>query len=278
MGHRARSVRRPPYLPFLSGPPDMVPNLKPIEEADWLLPDTEAPEWLEDKREILVRCRGEVLSILPLSEAACCEASRMIFDHLGVKNQYTMPTELEDAAANVSDDLCIMQQDENGDWCLIAASLCAPTYWSLREKIGQPLGGLHRNVPSGDPELAARIARIFSAIRPGQIMERSNWTVQAGPDRFTPDSAPLKLSALAMKPERAVSELYLRVERQTVRKLPRSGAVLFTIRICVDPLEAVLAAPGAGEALAHAWGAAHPEVARYKGWPVYERLMEYVLS
>ena len=32
--------RRPPYMPFLTGPPQIAVGLKPIPESKWLLPDT----------------------------------------------------------------------------------------------------------------------------------------------------------------------------------------------------------------------------------------------
>ena len=256
----------------------MAPNLAPIDEKDWLLPDTEAPDWLEEKRELMVRCRQDVLAILPGSGAACCEASRMIFDHIGKKKPFRLDTELEDSAAHVSDDLCIMQETEAGDWCLTAASVCAPTYWSLTENIGSPLSHLHRPVPGGDPDLAGRVSRIFSSIRPGQVMQRFNWTVQAGGERFTPSSGPLKLAAKQIAGEGALDQLYFRVERQTVRKLPNTGAVLFTIRVCVDPLAAVFGVPGAKDAFAEAWKGAPSEVSDYKGWASYHSLIDHVLS
>ena len=122
-------MRVPPYLPFLDGPPDFAPKLSPISEERWLLPDTEAAGWIEEKREIMVRLRAETFAAMRGSEAARCEASRMIFAHLKQDNAFRVPTELEDAAAHLSDDLCIIQQSEDGEWCLTAASLCAPTYW-----------------------------------------------------------------------------------------------------------------------------------------------------
>ena len=115
-------------------------------------------------------------------------------------------------------------------------------------------------------------------MRPEQIFERCNWTIQAGGERFTPDSAPLKVAAANMPESNALSELHLRVERQTVRKLPQTGAILFTIRICVDPLEAVVKVPGARQALARAWDGAAEQVARYKGWAAYDRLVRFTLA
>ncbi len=271
-------MTRPPYLPFRGGPPTIAPNLVPIEEGRWLRPDTEAHDWLEEKRELMVRCRDDVLAILPGSGAACCEASRMIFEHIGRKNAFLLKTELEDAASYVSDDLCIMQQNDAGAWCLTAASLCAPTYWKLKDFVGCPLGGLHADVPSGDPDLASRIGRIFSAMRPGQIMERCNWTVQAGGERFTPSSLPIKEAAKQIEVDDALNQVYLRVERQTVRKLPNTGAVLFSIRICIDPLAAVFARPGVKEDFKNAWTNAPAEISAYKGWSAYQHLIEAVLT
>ncbi|MEE2877625.1 MAG: hypothetical protein VX593_01350, partial [Pseudomonadota bacterium] len=47
------SSRRPPYMPFLAGPPEITPGLKPIAESKWLTPDTEADDWLAGKRIIM---------------------------------------------------------------------------------------------------------------------------------------------------------------------------------------------------------------------------------
>ena len=109
------------------------------------------------------------------------------------------------AAAMVSDDFCIMQR-LGPEWVLSAAILCAPTFWSLADNIGKPVAHLHGPVPdnlgpSGAQGLAARIARVFDAVAPGVIMERFNWTVQAGPERYTPTQAPLIAQILAVVAE-----------------------------------------------------------------------------
>jgi len=59
--------------------------------------------------------------------------------------------------------------------------------------------------------------------------------------------------------------LRLRVERQTLRRLPKSGAVVFTIRTYIVPIEEVVKEPGVPERLASAiksWG---KDIAEYKG-------------
>jgi len=269
-------MREPPYLPFLSGPASLAPGLKPIPAEHLIAPDTEAGIWLPEKRQIMRTHREDVFgSVLP--EAALAEAAALVTAHLPPSEE-NWPTPLEAAAACVSDDLCLLQRGEDGLWRLQAASLVAPTFWLLSEKLGQPLGGLHDPVPEANPGLVGRIARMFDALRPGQVLERFNWTVQAGPARFTPSSAPLKALAAATPDEAALDVLHLRVERQTISKLPESGLLLFTIRIAVDPLRAALSSPRNVSAFRTAWEGTAPALANYKGWPAYERLVRAALA
>ncbi|MEZ5997614.1 MAG: DUF3445 domain-containing protein [Hyphomonas sp.] len=268
-------MRRPPHLPFLDGPASLSPGLKPIPAERLIAPDTEAEAWLPEKRQIMKAHREEVFaSRLPEDQLA--EAEAIVTSHLPPSDE-TWPTPLERAAARVSDDLCLLERGADELWRLEAASLCAPTFWLLSEKLGQPLGGLHGPVPGANPSLVSRISRMFDAIRPGQVLERFNWTVQAGDARFTPRSAPLKALAAETPDAAALDLLHLRVERQTISKLPVSGLLLFTIRIVVDPLSAALDTPEHIAAFRAAWETTDPALADYKGWPHYDRLVNAAL-
>ena len=269
-------MRTPPHLPFLAGPASLAPGLKPIPPERLIVPDTEADVWLPEKRRIMREHRAEVFgSNLP--DEMLVEAANLVTAHLPPPEE-DWPTPLEVAAARISDDLCLLQRGEDGLWRLQAASLVAPTFWLLSEKLGQPLGGLHDPVPGANPGLVSRIARMFDALRPGQVLERFNWTVQAGNARFTPGSAPLKALAAETPDAAAPDVLHLRVERQTVSKLPETGLVLFTIRILVDPLRAALATPEHAAAFRAAWEGTDASLAAYKGWPAYDRLVRAALS
>ncbi|MEQ3745361.1 MAG: DUF3445 domain-containing protein [Henriciella sp.] len=256
--------RKPPHLPFLDGPASFVPGLKPITPADWLSPDTEVREWLNDKR-LLIKMMRDKVSAGDINGAAAEELLPLVMKATDETPNQKMPTALEEAASMVTDDLCILEEEGRGDWRLTAGVLCAPTFWTLPERIGLDLGGLHGPVPGGDPELASRIGRIFTGLKPGAILERFNWTVQASDKRYTPE----RPSADG----KSVSDLYLRVERQTIRKLERTGAVVFTIRICVDPLVPILREPHVREAFEDAWLGASAAVRRYKAWDELEGLV-----
>lgn len=258
------SARTPPHLPFLQDIPDFAPGLKPIPLKRWLTPDTEADAWLRDKCLILKMMRATVVSGDVIGDAAE-ETLDLIMAATGATPTQNMPSPLEEAASLVSDDLCLLTADRPGDWRLMAGVLCAPTYWTLPERIGLDLGGLHGPVPDGDPGLAARVSRVFTGLNPDVVLERFNWTVQASEKRYTPDRPSVTGKQL--------DDLHLRVERQTIRKLPKSQAVLFTIRICVDPLLPILNDAATREAFEDAWLGASPSVRRYKKWAALEPLV-----
>lgn len=270
----------PPYLPFLDGPAQVAPKLKPISVADWLPPDTRKAEWLEQKRQLMRDRKAEVFAAFDWASDASDEAANLVFSHLrGVDpgRSTSQRTSLDAICQLVSDDLCVMVE-RDGLFCLGAASLCTPTFWKLADKAGKPLGGLHDEVPGGDPELSSRISRIFTGLQPGIVLERFNWTVQLGGERFTPSSQPMKDALAEMTSDEAADRLCLRVERQTIRKLPTTGAVLFTIRILVDPLPPILSDPEVCAAFQESWAGTDPALQVYKGWPHYEAAVQSLLA
>ncbi len=270
-------MRTPPYLPFLNGPLSLAPGLKPIAPEAWLTPDTEAGTWLPEKRAVMRDHRSEVYGARDGSEMAALELASAVHAAAG-PGEGAWASALEGAASAVSDDLCVLIKDAEGLWRLEAASLCAPTFWRLADKLGEPLGGLHGPVPGANPGMVGRIHRMFDAIQPGQMLERFNWTVQPGTARFTPSQAPFKEIAATLPAEGALDALWLRVERQTISKLPVSGAVVFTIRPVIDPLRAALPDAVHVEAFRAAWEGTDPVLADYKGWPHYERLVRAALA
>lgn len=269
-------MRRPPYLPFLTGPLSLAPGLKPIAPEAWLTPDTEA-HTLADKHRVMREHRGDVYGARDGSEMAALELAALVHAAAG-PGQGECPSALEAAASAVSDDLCVLIKDRDGLWRLEAASLCAPTFWRLSEKLGEPLGGLHGPVPGANPGMVSRIHRMFDALRPGQVLERFNWTVQPGPARFTPSQAPFKKIAAELAEAGALDALWFRVERQTISKLPVSGAVAFTIRVTLDPLRAAFPDAAHVAAFRAAWEGIDPVLADYKGWPHYQRLVQAALA
>jgi hypothetical protein len=79
------------------------------------------------------------------------------------------------------------------------------------------------------------IARMFDHLRPEMPVLRWNWSL-FGDDRLHhPEASHPDRPRFGTSAETA----FLRAERQTLRRLPASGDILFTIRIYVDPIEAL---------------------------------------
>jgi dimethylamine monooxygenase subunit A len=273
MGARSKTVMMRP--PFYDGPPRFDVGLKPIDAGQWLLPDDQA-DWLPAKNQLIDSQREAVFAALSRSAAAQGEASNLIAQALGASLIADEPALLA-ASRLVSDDLVIMERADD-EWTNTACCLCSPTFFSAPYALGKSLLMLHAPVPDGDFGLAKRIGRVFSNLTPDLVLERHNWTVQWGAERYTPDGEPLRKAAAAAPLSEACHQLFLRVERQTIRALPLTGAILFTIRIRLTKLADLLANPLHRRAFEAAWADAQDPVRAYKKWAVLARHVDALLA
>jgi hypothetical protein len=136
---------------------------------------------------------------------------------------------LETAARLVPEDLCLMRRTGTG-YVLAAACVCFPSRWRLADKIGRTLGAIHGPVPGYADSLGGAVDRFFERIAADRPVWRLNWTIHDSPEPFQP------VAAKRESPADLGRDVFLRVERQTLRRLPRSGDVLFTIRTYIRPL------------------------------------------
>ena len=181
------------------------------------------------------------------------------------------------AAREVADDLCLMQN--LGDtWRLTALSLCAGSFFTASDVIGRSLAELHRPVTGFEARLLTRVERIFDNLRPDTLLERRNWSLVSSPDLYAPDPAPMRAAIPDIDPNRAADALYARVERQTLRRLPETGAIIFTIRVWIDPLSTIAADPERLARFARAWRTAHPDFRAYKQLHLYDALVSRVID
>ena len=72
-------------------------------------------------------------------------------------------------------------------------------------------------------------------------------------------------------------QIHLRVERQTLRKLPQTGNVLFTIRTYLAPVSAWQDSEGAIDDLLFVLGEMSPEMRHNKGAAIYEASLGHML-
>ena len=156
----------------------------------------------------------------------------------------------------------------------LAATLCSPARWRLADKIGRPLGAIHAPVAGYAAKLEAPVDRFFAMLKAGRLVWRLNWGIVDHPAPFQPVAQP---ATHAITAENAGERLWLRVERQTLQRLPASGAVVFTIRTHIRRLDAAIRTPTSASELAGAVRDMPEDSRRYKHIaPVAEALLAWL--
>jgi hypothetical protein len=283
--------------PYDGSSPLFQIGTKPLAPADWLVPDTQMAAQLAEKAALLVSKRSDVFATVQGSEAAQNELLAMLVAYLPdhyprlwqrkadaielIETGQWISLRGDDpallvASRLVQDDLLLLQRDAAG-WRLTAAALCFPSSWVLREKIGQVLDHIHTPVPGFGPGTRAAqiMARMFDAARPETPMIRWNFSLYGDTRLYHPDVSGPGVRRFG-DGERA-DPVFIRVERQTLRKLPETGAMAFTIRISLDPLERLGEHPAGKQIAASLAGQLQtltPEQLDYKGLTLeYSRVL-----
>ncbi|WP_379921680.1 DUF3445 domain-containing protein [Erythrobacter sp. R86502] len=209
-------------LPKARGGGQLRMGLVKLEERNWLQP---APD-------LAARAEGfaDWAEGVQLTQEAHTPG-RELAAMLGVKGA------LPEAALAVHEDLCLLTQRKGEDvYRLIGAAVAWPSDWRPADKIGLPLRALHAPIQGYAEHLATGVDRFMATLRPGPIYARCNWFIAATDERrWLPDRPPQEAFA-HVTTENAGETLFVRSERQTLRRLPQTGAILFTIGIYVEPL------------------------------------------
>lgn len=168
------------------------------------------PELLALRRE-LAAAHTDCIAALPGSEALVAAAVAL-----------AGASDLVDLATSQGDDVCLLADDRA--WTLVAGAVLFPSHWHLADKLGRPLAEVHDRVP-GYP--AGQVDRFLDRLKPGQVVWRRNLLLHRDGELHAP---------VARTDDVPVAEWWLRSERQTLRRLPQAGGVLFTIHTDTAPL------------------------------------------
>ena len=254
-----------PYAPFMQPRTARPPGLSPLDMAAWTVRLADYEAQMGYRRELLARAPEIVLGALPDGEEPALELLEMLLAHLGRPRPLTLAERfcaLTAIGRLVAEDFCLLLPEvapdgASGEYRLVAAVLCFPSRWLLSEKLGRPLTIIHEPVPDYDEGLARRVNRVFETLRPDRPLVRVNWLVHPTPELHLAVGIGQK-----RRPADPSGPLYLRTERQTLVRLPRTGAVAFGIKTSVTPLECL--APDIARGLADALGELEPQTVAYR--------------
>ena len=250
-----------------SSPPEAFRiGVRPLGVDDWLVVDDALSAYLKEKARLKATRFGDVFMAEPGTEAAQGEVLAHVADYLVAHHPETyrkVPDGLAIAATGETvrleaepplwtaarlcqEDLVLMRRSEAG-WRIAAAALCFPSAWRLAEKFGRPMDEVHAHVPDfgAGTRNATIIARMFDNLRVETPMLRWNWGLYGDDTLFHPHGDPASETRFGAGGDR----IFLRLERQTLSRLPLSGDIVFTIRIFLDPLPALAQAENGPELL-----------------------------
>lgn len=236
-----------PFAPWTDPRTRRLPGIVPVEPGDWLRADDAYAAQMAERARLIAERQADVHALLPGAEAAARELLDVVLaevagiegfevgaDTVTRPDGATVPIDrnapLLTLGAICQEDFCILQQ-EGDEHVLTGAILCFPASWTLAEKIGRPLTGIHVPVHVYDDELAKRVQRLFDAIRPGRGLWRQNALLYTDPTLFHPrrEASPRE------KPRGRAP--FVRSERQCLMRLPETGAVIFSIHTYLIRIE-----------------------------------------
>jgi len=231
-----------------------LPGIQPLDMADWLVVDEAFAAQMALRDRLLVDRRTDVFGASDIAPAQ--ELLNLVLAHLGPDyrvepDRVIRPDGVEVgldsdhplvvAARLVQEDLCLLEQpDGAGEHVLTGAVLCFPASWTLAEKLGRPLTTIHDPVPDYAADMAARVQRLFDALHPDRPLWRANALLYDDPTLYQPRRHADRRARPEGQPP------YLRSERQSLLRLRKTRAVVFSIHTWVVAWENLTSEQRAG--------------------------------
>ncbi|KZP00435.1 hypothetical protein CALVIDRAFT_475853 [Calocera viscosa TUFC12733] len=195
----------------------------------------------------------------------------------------------------VQDDLFLTVEGTDGKYYFQAGSICTGGFWRMEDKIGKALDDIHMggNVPQCK-SLKPSLTRFFRKMRTDKPVLRNNYFIQIDSelswseptngheDAFDEGTHEPKRELWGdfkpPEPTMRIEDIHFRTERQSLRRMPRTGAILFTVRTYIEPMVCILAQePGVPGRLASSVRSFPDDIFVYKAAHLYrDALLPYL--
>ena len=224
--------------PWMEEKTRSLPGMQLLNQRDWITVDDAYAAQMAERSRLLEEYPSDVLQISDDAVPAAQELLQSVVDHVVVDHgfevvgdQVTRPDgvrilldfakPLETLCQIVTEDFCILEK-QGAEHVMTAGLLCFPASWTLAEKFGHPLVRIHKPVANYTDDVARRVQRLFDAVRVDKPMWRANALRYSDPTLYQP------------RPEvgeqrKKEQGHYIRSERQSISRLPKTDAVVFTI-------------------------------------------------
>ena len=236
-------------------------GLKPIPLNQWLNREI-GPKLFDHKINLLNNRYEDVIGAT--SDAA--EAQEILGKKFNIKKR-KYPDLIADISLVIQDDLCLLRSSGNQE--LLAASVCSPSYWNVKTKIGKPLNEIHKPVTTLNEKIGERISKFVRQSPVMKPFKRQNWLVHGDTDRFHLREE----GDLNSNPE----TWFIRSEKETLCRFHEKYS-LFTINLMFQPLQAIFKFPKARNDLIESIKTFDDDEIEYFGGKKKIRILQNYLS
>ena len=194
---------------------------------------------------------------------------------LGIEQKFTFLDEttlpcgpMEYITRQAQGDFALLDQRDDNLW-MDAGMVTTQADWSLDFDIGMNFYEWHAPVPKAhEMGVFQRALKFLLNLQQGAPVRRMNWTMTVNPllDTSPENYHKWGVQKTSVTPENVGSKYHLRVELQTLFRLPRSNALAFPIRCYLIRLEDLATVPKWGRRLHRVLRDLPEELATYKGF------------
>jgi hypothetical protein len=271
-------------------------------EPDWWIElESTYQERIKQRLDIFQKHGTNVLAMLPGSEPACRELLEMVLQFLcqryphhfslsatakevvfhnkilGKSECIGERSPLEMLLGHVPEDFAIMDRDAagSGRYHFRAGIICSSVGWNLGSKIGMALADIHGPVPDYKEKMSLSMDRYFGRLPTNGPIQRGSWSFELDQPLYLEPSAlhheASYIQGLGL--EEAISRIHYRVDWQTLRRLPRSGAIAFNFKALFTPLTQLRTEPFVPALALKVLREGKKSVLQYKGTHRTERVV-----
>jgi hypothetical protein len=239
-------------LPLTPGPPDLRMGLRALDPERWLMPDDFTESELRVRAALLDEHGPTMVRALPGGDDAVREMAEAVAEFLDASPPDPARSAVDHLSAVgrlVPEDLYLLvpdQRDDGARWTLVAGVSVFANQFQLDKILGGSPATIHGPIDGYDELLADRVDVFFDNLDVGRMAWRRNWFLHDSPDYYQPG----RMAFDAFDDPAGSAALFVRSEYETLRKLPETGAVVFTVKTQIAPMTEVAARPTIAEGIA----------------------------
>lgn len=179
----------------------------------------------------------------------------------------------------LQDDIAIMMEQPDGQYKLKGGAIILPGFWRFRDKFDLNLSDIHTtgDVPKYKEKLQSGMEKFFIRLTCDKPVVRNNYFLQTddelGWSSSIGNEEVEKVGWYTAPEAKEVAKIHLRSERQSLRRLPKTGAIIFTIRTYFIPIVELVKEPYIPRRLLNGILSWEPDVQEYRGYNKFKDIL-----